>query len=221
MIKKEDLALKIGGVADLVSAIEKAKSQLKADVDKLYADKSRTQEWRNEQIESYKKMTKTKIDGLRAEIAENLGEIEEYAGRPFDFTQKPEIDARLDYLTTMHNAGTLSAGMLASVLNEYKGFEAVLLYMREKLTTAGLNPHHFDNRIFAQFDTEPITGKVKYVPGSKFFEELNDVITRGTSLPLTLHGLNQLEEILGTESVGVKNLTAEVEARAVEHPPVM
>ena len=44
MIKKEELTVKIGGIADLVGAIEKAKSQLKADVDKLYADKSRTQE---------------------------------------------------------------------------------------------------------------------------------------------------------------------------------
>lgn len=38
---------------------------------------------------------------------------------------------------------------------------------------------------------------------------------------LLFHGLNQLEEILGTESVGVKNLTAEVEARAKEPLPVM
>ena len=221
MIKKEELTVKIGGLADLISAIEKAKSELKSKVDGVYADKSRTQEWINAQVEIYKKMTKTKIDGLRAEIAENLAEIEEYAGRPFDFEKKPELDAKIDYLVAMHNAGCLSSGMLASVLDGYKGAEATLLYMRQKLVAAGINEHHFDNRIFGTFDTEPITGKVKYVPGSKFFEELNDVITRGTSLPLTLQGLNQLQEILGVESTGVKNLTAEVEARAVEHPPVM
>ena len=220
MIRQEELTVKIGGIADLVSAIEKAKSQLKANVDKLYADKSRVQEWRDEQVESYKKMTKTKIDELRSEIAENLAEIAEYAGRPFDFTRKPELDAQIDYLTTMHNAGTLSAGMISSVLDGYKGHEAVLLYMRQKLTAAGINEHHFDNRIFGTFDRE-LTGKVKYTPGSQFFRELNDTIARGTSLPLTLHGLNQLQEILGVESTGVKNLTAEVEARAVEHPPVM
>ena len=217
----KDLQTKIGGIADLVGAIEKAKSQLKADVDKLYADKSRTQEWRNEQVESYKKMTKTKIDGLRAEIATSLAEIAEFAGRPFDFTQKPELDAQIDYLTTMHSSGCLSDGMISSVLDGYKGHEAVLLYMRQKLTAAGINEHHFDNRIFGTFDKEPITGKVKYTPGNAFFKELNDVIARGNSLPLTLHGLNQLQSILGVESAGVKNLTAEVEARAVEHPPVM
>ena len=221
MIKKEDLTVKIGGIADLISTIEKAKSELKTKVDGVYADKSRTQEWRNEQVEIYKKMTKTKIDELRSEIAENLGEIEEYAGRPFDFTQKPELDAQFDYLTTMHNAGTLSAGMLASVLDGYKGAEATLLYMRQKLVAAGINEHHFDNRIFGTFDKEPITGKTVYTPGSQFFRELNDTIARGTSLPLVLHGLNQLQEILGVESTGVKNLTAEIEARAVEHPPVM
>ena len=217
----KDLQTKIGGIADLVGAIEKAKSQLKADVDKLYADKSRTQEWRNEQVESYKKMTKTKIDGLRAEIATSLAEIAEFAGRPFDFTQKPELDAQIDYLTTMHSSGCLSDGMISSVLDGYKGHEAVLLYMRQKLTAAGINEHHFDNRIFGTFDKEPITGKVKYTPGNAFFKELNDVIARGNSLALTLHGLNQLQSILGVESAGVKNLTAEVEARAVEHPPVI
>jgi hypothetical protein len=221
MIRQEELTVKIGGIADLISAIEKAKSQLKADVDKLYADKSRVQQWRDEQIESYKKMTKTKIDELRSEIAENLAEIAEYAGRPFDFTQKTEIDAKIDYLVAMHNAECLSSGMVTTILDEYKGHEAVLLYMRQKLTAAGINEHHFDSRIFGTFDREPITGKVKYTPGSQFFRELNDTIARGTSLPLTLHGLNQLQEILGVESTGVKNLTAEVEARAVEHPPVM
>lgn len=217
----KDLQTKIGGIADLVSAIEKAKFQLKEDVDKLYADKSRTQEWRNQTVESYKKMTKTKIDGLRAEIAENLAEIEEFAARPFDFSKKSEIDGKIDYLVAMHNAECLSSGMVTSILDGYKGHEAVLLYMRQKLTASGINEHYFDNRIFGTFDKEPITGKVKYTPGNKFFEELNNIIARGTSLPLTLHGLNQLEEILGTESVGVKNLTAEVEARAKEPLPVM
>ena len=221
MIKQEELTVKIGGIADTIGAIEKAKFQLKEDVDKLYNEKSRTQEWRNQTVESFKKMTKTKIDGLRAEIAENLAEIEEYAGRPFDFEKKPELDAKIDYLVAMHNAGCLSSGMLASVLDGYKGAEATLLYMRQKLVAAGINEHHCDNRIFGTFDKEPITGKVKYTPGSQFFRELNDTIARGTSLPLTLHGLNQLEEILGTESVGVKNLTAEVEARAVVHAPIM
>lgn len=217
----KDLQTKIGGIADLVGVIEKAKGELKTKVDGVYADKSRTQQWKDAQIESYKKMTKTKIDELRSEIAENLAEIAEYAGRPFDFTRKPELDAQIDYLTTMHNAGTLSAGMISSVLDGYKGHEAVLLYMRQKLTAAGINEHHFDNRIFGTFDKEPITGKTVYTPGSQFFRELNDTIARGTSLPLVLHGLNQLQEILGVESTGVKNLTAEIEARAVEHPPVM
>lgn len=220
MIKQEELSVKIGGIADLVGAIEKAKSQLKADVDKLYADKSRTQEWRNEQVESYKKMTKTKIDGLRAEIATSLAEIAEFAGRPFDFTQKPELDAKIDYLVAMHNAECLSSGMVTTILDGYKGAEATLLYMRQKLTASGINEHYFDNRIFGTFDKEPITGKVKYTSGKEFFKELNDTIARG-SVPLTLHGLNQLEEILGTESVGVKNLTAEVEARVKEPLPVM
>ena len=221
MIKKEELTVKIGGIADLISSIEKAKSELKSKVDGVYADKSRTQKWKDAQIESYKKMTKTKIDELRSEIAENLAEIEEYAGRPFDFTQKPELDAQIDYLTTMHSSGCLSDGMISSVLDGYKGHEAVLLYMRQKLTAAGINEHHFDNRIFGTFDKDFNTGKTIYTPGSQFFRELNDTIARGTSLPLTLHGLNQLQEILGVESTGVKNLTAEVEARAVEHPPVM
>ena len=215
----KDLQTKIGGIADLVGAIEKAKSQLKADVDKLYADKSRTQEWRNEQVESYKKMTKTKIDGLRAEIATSLAEIEEYAGRPFDFSKKAEIDAQIDYLVAMHNAECLSSGMIAAVLDGYKGAEATLLYMRQKLTASGINEHYFDNRIFGTFDKEPITGKVKYTPGREFFKELNDTIARG-SVPLTLHGLNQLEEILGTESVGVKNLTTEF-TKVVDRPAVM
>lgn len=221
MIKKEDLALKIGGIADVIGSIEKAKSQLKDDIDKLYADKSRTQEWRNEQVALYKDITQKKIDGLRAEIATSLAEIEEYAARPFDFSKKAEIDAQIDYLVAMHNAECLSSGMITTILDEYKGAEATLLYMRQKLTASGINEHHFDNRIFGTFDKDFNTGKTIYTPGSQFFRELNDTIARGTSLPLTLHGLHQLEEILGTESVGVKNLTAEVEARAVEHPPVM
>lgn len=221
MIKKEELTVKIGGIADLVGAIEKAKSQLKADVDKLYADKSRTQEWRNEQVESYKKMTKTKIDELRSEIAENLGEIEEFAARPFDFSKKAEIDAQIDYLTTMHSSGCLSDGMVATVLNEHRGNESVILYLRSKLTESGINSHFFDSYTFSTFDRDFNTGKTIYTPGSQFFRELNDTIAKGISLPLVLHGLNQLQEILGVESTGVKNLTAEIEARAVERPLVM
>lgn len=217
----KELTVKIGGVADLISAIEKSKSQLKDDIDKLYADKSRTMEWRNEQIALYKNITQKKIDGLRAEIATSLAEIEEFAARPFDFSKKAEIDAQIDYLVAMHNAECLSSGMIAAVLDEYKGAEATLLYMRQKLVAAGINEHHFDNRIFGTFDKDFNTGKTIYTPGSQFFRELNDTIARGTSLPLTLHGLNQLQEILGVESTGVKNLTAEVEARAVVHAPVM
>ena len=217
----KELTVKIGGVADLISAIEKSKSQLKDDIDKLYADKSRTMEWRNEQIALYKNITQKKIDGLRAEIATSLAEIEEFAARPFDFSKKAEIDAQIDYLVAMHNAECLSSGMVVTILDGYKGAEATLLYMRQKLVAAGINEHHFDNRIFGTFDKDFNTGKTIYTPGSQFFRELNDTIARGTSLPLTLHGLNQLQEILGVESTGVKNLTAEVEARAVEHPPVM
>lgn len=219
MIKKEELTVKIGAVADLISSIEKAKSQLKDDIDKIYNDDTRTKEWKNQQITLYKDAAQKKIDGLRAEIATSLGEIEEYVARPFDFTQKTEIDAQIDYLVAMHNAECLSSGMVTTILDGYKGAEATLLYMRQKLTAAGINEHHFDNRIFGTFDKEP-TGKTVYTPGKEFFKELNDTISRG-SVPLTLHGLNQLQEILGVESTGVKNLTAEVEARAKEPLPVM
>lgn len=160
----KDLTVKIGGIADLISAIEKTKSKLKKDIDKLYNDKSRTAEWRNEQVALYKGITQKKINGLLAEIATSLDEIATYAARPFDFTQKPEIDAKIDYLVAMHNAECLSSGMVTTILDEYKGHEAVLLYMRQKLTASGINEHYFDDYTFGEFSTEPITGKMKYTP---------------------------------------------------------
>ena len=56
-------------------------------------------------------------------------------------------------------------------------------------------------------------------PGSKFFEELNGVITTATPA-MVLSGLGKLEKVLGVESEGLKNLTTEF-TKVVDRPAIM
>ncbi len=218
-MERKDLQTKINNIAENISNIVVIKEQLQASIDKVYADDSRTSQWKNEQIEIYKESATKKINGLHNEIAESLSEVEEYINRPFDFSQKSEIDAEIDYLIAMQSAGCLSGAMVVNTLNKYRGDENALLYLRGKLTSAGLNEHYFDDCTFGNFERDISTGRVVYTAPGAFFKELNETIVKGTPA-LILYGMNQLTQILGIESQGLENLESKFMAKSVEHSPV-
>lgn len=218
-MENKDLQVTTGAIAEVVGKVAEAKKQLQTDIDKIYNDDTRTREWKNQQVALYKDAAQKKIDGLRSEIAENLAEIEGYVAKPFDFEKKPELDAKIDYLVAMHNAGCFSGGMILNILEEYRANEATLLYLRQKLVECGLNGHYFDDYLFSDFSQDMVTGETTYTPGSKFFEELNRVITTATPA-MVLSGLGKLEKVLGVESEGLKNLTTEF-TKVVDRPVIM
>ena len=218
-MENKDLQVTTGAIAEVVGKVAEAKKQLQADIDKIYNDDTRTKEWKNQQITLYKDAAQKKIDGLRNEITENLAKIEGYVAKPFDFEKKPELDAKVDYIKTMLDAGCFSGGMIINILEEYRANEATLLYLRQKLVECGLNGHYFDDYLFSDFSQDTITGTLSYTPGSKFFEELNGVITTATPA-MVLSGLGKLEKVLGVESEGLKNLTTEF-TKVVDRPAIM
>lgn len=84
-MENKDLQVTTGAVAGFVGKVAEAKKQLQADIDKIYNDDTRTEEWKNQQITTLQGAAQKKIDGLRSEIATSLAEIEGYVAKPFDF----------------------------------------------------------------------------------------------------------------------------------------
>lgn len=48
----------------------------------------------------------------------------------------------------MHKAGALNPAMVENIIDEYKGDESVLLYLRTKLSEMGIQTYQFDENMF-------------------------------------------------------------------------
>lgn len=215
-IEKEKLTMTLGTIGDCMSLINKYKADYKQAVDKILADKTRTSEFKNEQIASCKELLNKDILSTNAKIKECIAEIRRFVGKPFDLSQN--YNNVLDYVSTMHKAGALNPAMVENIIDEYRGNESVLLYLRTKLSEMGIQTYQFDENMFSTYETD-VNGNQSFISPTVFFDDLERTIDGGNN-NLIAFALGRTEKVLGINSVGISNYISSI-SEEKEYPAVM
>lgn len=214
--EKKELVMTLGAIGDSMNLINKYKADYKKAVDKVLADKTRTSEFQNEQVEYYKKELDKNVLSAKSKIKESIKEIRQFVGKPFDLSQN--YSAAIDYISTMHKAGALNPAMLENIIEEYRGDEAVLLYLRTKVAEMGISTYQFDEAMFSTFETD-LNGNQSFKSPAVFFDDLEKIVDGGSD-NLIAYALQKTAQVLGIDSAGISNFIASVNEEK-EHPIVM
>ncbi len=215
-IEKEELTMTLGTIGDCMSLINKYKADYKQAVDKILADKTRTSEFKNEQIAYCKKELNKNVLSAKSKIKESITGIRQFVGKPFDLSQN--YNNALDYISTMHKAGALNPAMIANIIDEYRGNESVLLYLRTKLSEMGIQTYQFDENMFSTYETD-VNGNQSFISPTVFFDDLEKTIN-GESDHLIAFALAKTEKVLGISSAGISNYISSI-SEEKEYPAVM
>lgn len=214
--EKEKLTMTLGTIGDCMSLINKYNSDYKQAVDKVLADTTRTAEFKNEQIAYRKEELHKNVLSAKSKIKEAITEIRRFVGKPFDLSQN--YNNALDYISTMNKAKALNPLMLENIIEEYRGNEAVLLYLRTKAAEMGIPTYQFDENMFSAYETD-VNGSKAFISPTVFFDDLEKTIDRGNN-NLIAYALQKTAQILGIDSTGISNFIASVNEEK-EHPVVM
>lgn len=214
--EKKELVMVLGTIGDCMSLINKYKADYKQAVDKVLADGTRTSEFKNEQIAYYKKELDKNVLSAKSKIKKSITAIRQFVGKPFDLSQN--YNNALDYISTMHKAGALNPAMIANIIDEYRGNESVLLYLRTKLSEMGIQTYQFDENMFSTYERD-INGNETFISPTDFFDDLEKTIDKGNN-NLIAFGLNKVEKIFGISSAGISNYISSI-SEEKEYPAVM
>lgn len=214
--EKEKLTMTLGTIGDCMSLINKYNADYKQAVDKVLADTTRTAEFKNEQIAYRKKELHKNVLSAKSKIKEAITEIRRFVGKPFDLSQN--YNNALDYISTMNKAKALNPLMLENIIEEYRGNEAVLLYLRTKAAEMGIPTYQFDENMFSTYETD-VNGSKAFISPTVFFDDLEKTIDRGNN-NLIAYALQKTAQILGIDSTGISNFIASVNEEK-EHPVVI
>lgn len=215
-IEKEKLTMALGTIGDCMSLINKYKADYKQAVDKVLADKTRTSEFKNEQIACCKKELDKNVLSAKSKIKESITEIRQFVGKPFDLSQN--YNNAIDYISTMHKAGALNPLMVENIIDEYRGNETVLLYLRTKLSEMGIQTYQFDENMFSTYETD-VNGNQSFISPTVFFDDLERTIDGGNN-NLIAFALGKTEKILGINSVGISNFLSSI-MKEKEYPALI
>lgn len=214
--EKEKLTMTLGIIGDYMSVINKYKADYKKAVDKVLADETRTSEFQNEQIEYYKKELDKNVLSAKSKIKESITEIRRFVGKPFDLSQN--YNNTLDYISTMQKAGALNSAMLENIIEEYRGNEAVLLYLRTKVAEMGIQTYQFDENMFSTYETD-VNGNQSFNSPAVFFDDLEKIVDGGSD-KLIAYALQKTAQVLGIDSAGISNFISSI-SEEKEYPAVM
>ncbi|MFR6047745.1 MAG: hypothetical protein ACLUG6_05315 [Lachnospira eligens] len=214
--EREKLTMTLGTIGDYMMLINRYKADCMQTISRISADNSRTTEFKNEQIASCKELLNKDILSTNAKIKECIAEIRKFVGKPFDLSQN--YNNALDYISTMHKAGALNPAMIANVIDEYRGDESVLLYLRTKLSEMGIQTYQFDENMFSTYERD-INGNETFISPTEFFDDLEKTIDKGNN-NLIAFGLNKVEKIFGISSAGISNYISSI-SEEKEYPAVM
>ena len=214
--EKKELTMKMGIIGDYMNSINQYKADYKETVNKILSDTTRTSEFKNEQIEYYKQKLNENVLSTREKVKATLREIRGFVGKPFDLSQN--YSAALDYLSTMHRAKALNPLMLENIIDEYRGNESVLLYLRTKLSEMGIQTYQFDENMFSTYETD-INGNETFISPTVFFDDLERTIDGGNN-SLIAYALQKMEKVLGISSAGISNFVATI-GEEKERPAVI
>ena len=118
----------------------------------------------------------------------------------------------------MYKAKALNPAMIANVIDEYRGDESVLLYLRTKLSEMGIQTYQFDENMFSTYERD-INGNETFISPTEFFDDLEKTIDKGNN-NLIAFGLNKVEKIFGISSAGISNYISSI-SEEKEYPAVM
>lgn len=214
--EKEKLTMTLGAIGDSMTLINKYNADYKQAVDKVLADTTRTAEFKNEQIAYRKEELHKNVLSAKSKIKEAITEIRRFVGKPFDLSQN--YNNALDYISTMNKAKALNPLMLENIIEEYRGNEAVLLYLRTKAAEMGIPTYQFDENMFSTYETD-VNGSKAFISPTVFFDDLEKTIDRGNN-NLIAYALQKTAQILGIDSTGISNFIASVNEEK-EHPVVI
>lgn len=214
--EREELTMTLGTIGDYMMLINRYKADCMQTISRISADNSRTTEFKNEQIASCKELLNKDILSTNAKIKECIAEIRKFVGKPFDLSQN--YNNALDYVSTMHKAGALNPAMVENIIDEYKGDESVLLYLRTKLSEMGIQTYQFDENMFSTYETD-INGNQSFISPTEFFDDLERTIDGGNN-NLIAFALGKTEKVLGINSVGISNYISSI-SEEKEYPAVM
>lgn len=214
--EREKLTMTLGTIGDYMMLINRYKADCMQTISRISADNSRTTEFKNEQIASCKELLNKDILSTNAKIKECIAEIRKFVGKPFDLSQN--YNNALDYVSTMHKAGALNPAMVENIIDEYKGDESVLLYLRTKLSEMGIQTYQFDDNMFSTYETD-INGNQSFISPTEFFDDLERTIDGGNN-NLIAFALGKTEKVLGINSVGISNYISSI-SEEKEYPAVM
>ena len=204
--EREELTMTLGTIGDCMSLINKYKADYKQAVDKILADKTRTSEFKNEQIAYCKKELNKNVLSAKSKIKESITEI------------RQNYSAAIDYISTMHRAKALNPTMIENIIEEYRGNESVLLYLRTKLSEMGIQTYQFDENMFSTYERD-INGNETFISPTEFFDDLEKTIDKGNN-NLIAFALGKTEKVLGINSVGISNYISSI-SEEKEYPAVM
>lgn len=214
--EKKELTMKMGIIGDYMNSINQYKADYKETVNKILSDTTRTSEFKNEQIAYYKQKLNENVLSTREKVKETIREVRGFVGKPFDLSQS--YANTLDYLSTMNKAKALNPLMLENIIEEYRGNEAVLLYLRTKAAEMGIPTYQFDENMFSAYETD-VNGSKAFISPTVFFDDLEKTIDRGNS-SLIAYALQKMEKVLGVSSVGVSNYISSI-SEEKERPAVI
>ena len=214
--EREKLTMTLGTIGEYMMLINRYKADCMQTISRISADNSRTTEFKNEQIASCKELLNKDILSTNAKIKECIAEIRKFVGKPFDLSQN--YNNALDYVSTMHKAGALNPAMVENIIDEYKGDESVLLYLRTKLSEMGIQTYQFDENMFSTYETD-INGNQSFISPTEFFDDLERTIDGGNN-NLIAFALGKTEKVLGINSVGISNYISSI-SEEKEYPAVM
>lgn len=215
-IEKEKLTMTLGTIGDCMGLINQYKSDYKQAVDKILADTTRTAEFKNEQIAYRKEELHKNVLSAKSKIKEAITEIRQFVGKPFDLSQN--YNNALDYLSAMHRAKALNPAMIENIIEEYRGDEAVLLYLRTKAAEMGIPTYQFDENMFSTYKTD-LNGNQSFISPAVFFDDLEKIVDGGSD-NFIAYALQKTAQVLGIDSTGISNFIASVNEEK-EHPVVM
>lgn len=214
--EKEKLTMTLGTIGDYMMLINRYKADCMQTISRISADNSRTTEFKNEQIASCKELLNKDILSTNTKIKECIAEIRKFVGKPFDLSQN--YNNALDYISTMYKAKALNPAMIANVIDEYRGDESVLLYLRTKLSEMGIQTYQFDENMFSTYETD-VNGNQSFISPTVFFDDLERTIDGGND-NLVAFALGKTEKILGINSVGISNYISSI-SEEKKYPAVM
>lgn len=196
----------VKGYEDIKKLHEKI-DEKKTELNSPDSIKRYTMASRQEELDNFVSDCKAKEKTIRKEMSAEIKTIQNEVCGVYQYN--PGIEHDVDFLVTMARSGAISANMISTVVGKYKGNEATLLFLKQKLKDAGLGATPIDSLLFSSSEID-LNGKLRFIPPTEYFNALSTDVEDGVSDVSLIHNLSKISEKTGTQSLALQNLKTEI-----------